>query len=179
MLFMGEEWATSAPFLYFADHEDEQMREQVAEGRKQEFAAFGFDGDIPNPEDQSSYEHSKLKWQEQTEGKHAEMLAWVKALIKLRRRTVALNDGDMHHLVVVANEEHRTLVLQRDEARIVLNFGEDPYAFSLLEGEKLVLSSREDLKLQNNQVDLPPVTMAVLLSTPEALANRLVNSRTR
>src|SRR5258708_24633046 len=44
MLFMGEEWATSAPFLYFADHEDEEMRRLVAEGRKREFAAFNFDG---------------------------------------------------------------------------------------------------------------------------------------
>ncbi len=36
MLFMGEEWATSAPFLYFADHEEEEMRQSVAEGRKRE-----------------------------------------------------------------------------------------------------------------------------------------------
>ncbi len=58
LLFMGEEWATSAPFLYFANHEDEQMRESVAKGRKR---AFGFEGDVPNPEDQETYERSKLK----------------------------------------------------------------------------------------------------------------------
>ena len=34
MLFMGEEWATSSPFLYFADHEDEDMRKAVAEGAR-------------------------------------------------------------------------------------------------------------------------------------------------
>ena len=51
MLFMGEEWATSSPFLYFADHEDKEMRRLVAEGRKKEFAAFGFGEDIPDPED--------------------------------------------------------------------------------------------------------------------------------
>ena len=52
MLFMGEEFAASTPFLYFADHEDPEMAKLVAEGRKREFADFGFDGDaIPNPED--------------------------------------------------------------------------------------------------------------------------------
>ncbi len=45
MLFMGEEYAASTPFLYFADHDDPDMAKLVAEGRKREFAAFGFDGD--------------------------------------------------------------------------------------------------------------------------------------
>ena len=47
---------------------------------------------------------ARLNWEEQVEGKHAEMLAWVKALIKLRRSHVCFNDGDMHHLVVSTDE---------------------------------------------------------------------------
>jgi maltooligosyltrehalose trehalohydrolase len=179
MLFMGEEWATTSPFLYFADHDDEEMRQQVAEGRKNEFAAFGFDGDVPNPEDNETYEKSKLNWDEQNAGKHAEMLAWVKALIKIRRRTVALNDGDMHRLEVSSDEERRTLVMAREEARIFINFGERPYTFALLEGEKLELVSREDLKPRDGFLDLPPMTLAVLMSTSEAVENRSVESRTR
>ena len=177
MLFMGEEWATSAPFLYFADHEDEEMRKQVAEGRKQEFASFGFDGDVPNPEDQKTYEMSKLKWEEQGEGKHAEMLAWVKKLIKLRRSRVAFNDGDMHHLQVSTDEERQTLVMVRDEARVFINFGEQPYSFDLLEGETLELVSREGLEVKDNRLELPPMTLAVLLSTTEDAENRQVDSR--
>ena len=177
MLFMGEEWATSAPFLYFADHDDEEMRQRVIEGRKQEFAAFGFDGDIPNPEDQKTYEMSKLKWEEQADGKHAEMLAWVKALIKLRKSRVAFNDGDMHHLEVSTNGERRTLVMARDEARILINLGQEPYKFSLLKGEKLELISREGLSVRDNQMDLPPMTIAILLSTSEEAENRQVAPR--
>ena len=74
MLFMGEEWATSAPFLYFADHKEEGMRKLVAEGRKRDFALFGFDGDVPNPEDVETFDRSKLRWDEIGEGKHADML---------------------------------------------------------------------------------------------------------
>jgi maltooligosyltrehalose trehalohydrolase len=175
MLFMGQEWATSAPFLYFADHDDEEMRKSVAEGRKAEFAAFGFDGDVPNPEDRSSYEMSKLKWDEQGDGQHAEMLAWVKALIKLRRSNICLNDGDMHRIMVSSNDESRTLVLERDEARILINFGEQPYTFTLLNGEELAIISRDGIGVSNNQIELPPMTLAVLMTTTEELENRQVD----
>ena len=65
MLFQGEEFAASTPFLYFADHEDEEMARLVSEGRKKEFAAFGWDeAQIPNPEDVSTFTNSRLKWDE-------------------------------------------------------------------------------------------------------------------
>lgn len=179
MLFMGEEWATSSPFLYFADHEDEEMRRSVADGRKREFASFGFEGDVPNPEDQATFEASKLNWDEQNDGKHAEMLAWVKALIKLRRSRVCLNDGDMHRLHVSSDEERRTLVMARDEARIVINFGDQAYRFALLKGEKLELISREGIGVSEEQLELPPMTLAVLMSTSEEVENRQVDSHRR
>src|SRR5262249_4723853 len=40
LLFMGEEFAASTPFLYFADHEEPEMAKLVSEGRRREFAAF-------------------------------------------------------------------------------------------------------------------------------------------
>lgn len=177
MLFMGEEWATSSPFLYFANHEDEEMRRQVAEGRQREFAAFGFDGDVPNPEDQQSYETSKLNWEEQQEGKHGEMLSWVKSLIKLRRGHVCFNDGDMHHLQVTSNNDRQTLVMERDEARVLINLGKESHTFELLDKEKLEVISRDDLKVHNNQLDLPPMTIAVLMSSTEDAENRQVVRR--
>jgi maltooligosyltrehalose trehalohydrolase len=179
MLFMGEEWAASAPFLYFADHEDEEMRKQVAEGRKQEFSAFGFDGDVPNPEERNTYEMSRLRWEEQNEGKHAEMLAWVKALIQLRRSNVCLNDGDMHRIMVSADDERKTIVMERDEARIVINFGKNTYRFTLLTGERIELISRDGIGVNNNELDIPPMTIAILMSTTEDVENRQVDARGR
>jgi maltooligosyltrehalose trehalohydrolase len=174
MLFMGEEWATSSPFLYFADHEDEEMRKSVAEGRKREFSAFGFEGDVPNPEDQKTYEMSKLNWEEQGEGKHADFLAWVKSLIALRRSNVCFNDGDMHHLLVSTDDERRTVVMERDEARVLINLGDKPYTFALLEGEKLKLISRAEIGVSDNHLNLPPMTLAVLMSPTEEMEDRHV-----
>jgi maltooligosyltrehalose trehalohydrolase len=174
MIFMGEEFAASSPFLYFSDHEDEEMRKLVAEGRKRDFAQFGFDGDVPNPEDVKTFEDSKLRWDEVGEGKHAEMLAWTKKLIKLRRCTVALNDGSMHHLLVSTDDKRRTLVMQRDEARIVVNFGGEPYSVELLESEKLCLISRDGIEVKDNVLELAPMTMAVLMSSKEEVEDREV-----
>ena len=179
MLFMGEEWCASSPFLYFADHDDEEMRKKVAEGRRREFAAFGFDGDVPSPEDQATYEMSKLNWNELGEGSHAEMLAWVKALIRVRRGHIALNDGDMHHLLVTSDEEARTLVMERDEVRVLINFGEEPQRFGLLKSERLELVSRDGVGVGEDRLALPPMTLAVLLSAKDETENRQVARKKR
>jgi maltooligosyltrehalose trehalohydrolase len=178
MLFMGEEFAASTPFMYFADHDDEDMRRMVAEGRRREFADFGFEGDVPNPEDKETFEASKLKWEEATtdpsEGKHADMLTWTKALIHLRRTTICLNDGSMQHLVVSTDEAKKTLVMERDQIRIVANLGSELYSFKLLETEDLELVSKDDVKRRGECIDLPGMSMAVLISTTEATENRQV-----
>jgi maltooligosyltrehalose trehalohydrolase len=179
MLFMGEEWATSAPFLYFADHEDEEMRKSVAEGRKREFAGFGFDGEVPNPESPETYERSKLAWNEVGEGKHAEMLAWVKSLIKLRRSQISLNDGDLNELQVYTSDQHNTLVMERDEARILVNLGEQPHRFDILDKEKVKLVSRDGIAPKDGSMELPPMTLAVLMSPTEEAENRHVKRKER
>jgi len=162
MLFMGEEFAATSPFLYFADHEDEEMRKQVAEGRKRDFALFGFEGDVPNPEEEATFERSKLSWDELRGGKHAEMLAWTKALIHLRRGNIVLNDGSMHELKVSTDSERKSLEMGRNGIRILANLGEKPYTIQLLEGETLTLISRHGLAPSGGVLDLPPLTFAVL-----------------
>ena len=75
---MGEEWAASSPFQYFADHEDPEMARLVSEGRKREFAAFGWDpASVPDPEKRETFERSKLHWDEVHAGEHAEMLTGI------------------------------------------------------------------------------------------------------
>lgn len=69
MLFMGEEFNASTPFLYFCDFGPE-LSAAVAEGRRREFAGFARFADvaghdaIPDPTDVATFEHSKLRWEE-------------------------------------------------------------------------------------------------------------------
>jgi maltooligosyltrehalose trehalohydrolase len=167
MLFMGEEFAASSPFLYFADHEDEEMARQVSQGRKREFAAFGFsEKDVPDPENRKTFTVSKLKWGEVQEGKHGEMLKWTRELIEMRRSTHALNDGDVHHMKVAFDAEKRWLTMQRGEVRTLVNMGGEAVEMEALEGEMLKMQSKDGIAIVEGKVSLSAMSVAVLVSEP-------------
>jgi maltooligosyltrehalose trehalohydrolase len=85
LLFMGEEYDESAPFLYFTSYEDAELGRATSEGRRMEFEDFG-EIDLPDPQDPNTFERSKLHWDLAGEGN--EMLRWYRALIELRKRYV-------------------------------------------------------------------------------------------
>jgi maltooligosyltrehalose trehalohydrolase len=85
LLFQGEEWGASTPFLYFTDHQDPELGRLVAEGRSKEFSAFRWAGAVPNPQDLSTFERSKLNWSELSQPPHVELFEWYRQLIRLRK----------------------------------------------------------------------------------------------
>jgi maltooligosyltrehalose trehalohydrolase len=84
LLFQGEEWGARTPFLYFTDHQDQELGRLVSEGRAREFQSFRWGGEIPDPQAAATFERSKLDWAELCEPRHAELLDWYRALIALR-----------------------------------------------------------------------------------------------
>ncbi len=90
MLFMGEEYAEQAPFLYFVHHSDQGLIQAVREGRKAEFASFGWDQEPPDPQSLQTFQQSQLDWQLRNKGRHATMLAWHQELLRLRKSLPAL-----------------------------------------------------------------------------------------
>src|SRR6202034_520391 len=85
LLFQGEEWGASTPFLYFTDHQDPELGRLVAEGRSKEFSAFRWQGAVPNPQELSTFERSKLDWSELSQPRHAELFEWYRRLIRLKK----------------------------------------------------------------------------------------------
>ena len=89
MLFMGQEWATSTPFLFFTDHHEE-LGALIIEGRREEFKHFaGFNepevlAKIPSPQDPSSFHASKLNWSDREHDTHARTLELYKVCLQLR-----------------------------------------------------------------------------------------------
>ena len=169
MLFQGEEYAASTPFLYFADHEDPEMAKLVAEGRKKEFAAFGWDeSQVPNPEDRATFMSSKLNWKEVGEPEHQEMLAWTTKLIHCRRASISLNDGDRGHLTVTFDEQERWLRMDRNLVSSIINLGSAPVSLRVQPGYRLVLASLEDgTRCENGEVTVPPEGFAMISAETE------------
>src|SRR6202790_1374279 len=60
MLFMGEEYGEPAPFQYFTSHGDPELGEAVRRGRREEFAAFGWEGSVPDPQNEHTFSRSSL-----------------------------------------------------------------------------------------------------------------------
>ncbi|MCW5631771.1 MAG: malto-oligosyltrehalose trehalohydrolase [Rubrivivax sp.] len=90
MLFMGEEFAASAPFLYFCDFADDMAR-AVRDGRRAEFGRFARFADpaarerIPDPNALATFERSRIDWGERGEARHAAWLALYRQLLRCRR----------------------------------------------------------------------------------------------
>jgi maltooligosyltrehalose trehalohydrolase len=100
LLFMGEEWGASTPFCYFTDHQDPALAEAVRNGRRREFAAFGWKPeDIPDPQAPETFAASRLRWDERDERTHASMLRFYTDLVTLRRE----HPGDVEVRAVGAN----------------------------------------------------------------------------
>lgn len=99
MLFMGEEFDSDAPFLYFCDHGGE-LGEQVRAGRRREFAAFiaaaGLDmNDMPDPQGDESFAASRIEALSALDSRQRAMRAFCRETIAARRRIVVplLADG--------------------------------------------------------------------------------------
>lgn len=92
MLFMGEEYADQSPFYYFVSHSDPELIKAVQKGRREEFAAFGFEVEPPDPQEESTFKDCILKWQKRKEDQHALLLQWHRELIALRRKHPALQN---------------------------------------------------------------------------------------
>ncbi len=93
LLFMGEEFAADAPFLFFCDFTGD-LANAVRDGRREEFTRFAkFSSPetrerIPDPNLERTFLDSKLDWQNQQEESHRDWLALCKSLLALRRETI-------------------------------------------------------------------------------------------
>jgi maltooligosyltrehalose trehalohydrolase len=89
LLFMSEEYDETAPFQFFADFQDAELRKAVSQGRRSEFKDFDF-SEVPDPEDPETFRRSKLTWE--AGPKHRDMLEWYRQLLHLRKQYVT--DGE-------------------------------------------------------------------------------------
>ncbi len=121
LLFMGQEWSASTPFLYFTDH-PEALGKLVTEGRRQEFGGFSMFSDpearerIPDPQAASTFESSRLDWSERAREPHASMLRLYQTLLALRQREPALRFAQPDSFEAFALTESTLLIRQDAEA---------------------------------------------------------------
>jgi maltooligosyltrehalose trehalohydrolase len=122
LLFMGQDWNASAPFLYFTDHNPELGR-LVSEGRRREFERFSAfaHAEIPDPQADETFTRSVLDWEERLAGAHRAMLEWYRALLALRATHPAIRNRTRDRFDARAvGDNALVLEYRRDDARLQL-----------------------------------------------------------
>ncbi len=119
LLFMGQEWAASSPFLFFTDH-NEELGRKITEGRRQEFSAFAAFADpaqrasIPDPQCADTFLRSRLRWDEVEQEPHARVHRLYQRLLQLRAASGALPAAARAHYDVRALDAHTLLLILRN-----------------------------------------------------------------
>jgi maltooligosyltrehalose trehalohydrolase len=125
MLFMGEEWGASTPWRYFTDHPEPELAEAVRNGRRQEFAAYGWDtDDVPDPQDPATRDVSVLDWTELGREPHSGLLGWYRELIRLRAAYPDLRDDHLDQ--VRAGPAGRCFLMVRGTLSVAANLSPAP-----------------------------------------------------
>ncbi|MDQ3693680.1 MAG: malto-oligosyltrehalose trehalohydrolase [Chloroflexota bacterium] len=142
LLFMGQEFAASTPFLFFTDHNDE-LGKLVVAGRREEFKGFRAFADpqererIPNPQAEATFLGSKLDLSERKTNRGIYRL--YRDLIRLRHDDAVLRDPSRARTSVVQLGD-RVFAVRRwnetGERLLIANFSSDP--ISLTKDNELV-----------------------------------------
>jgi maltooligosyltrehalose trehalohydrolase len=161
MLFMGEEWAATTPWQFFTSHPEPELAAAVACGRTAEFAAHGWpEGDVPDPQDPQTYLRSRLDWDEPGKPDHAEMLAFYKRLIALRREHADLSDPRLDKVDVAYGD--RWIAVRRGGTAVAANLADGPQRVAL-PGEvgSVLLATEDGATVERDGVRLPPESAIV------------------
>jgi len=169
LLFMGEEWGSRQPFLFFTSHHGE-LADAVREGRRNEFAEFAEFADevtrerIPDPNAVSTFEDSRPDFGVHESAGHAEWYALYRQLLRIRHSEIVprlpgsafLGCSVLGDAAVLA----RWQLGDGSQLRLELNLGENaaPLPASSTTARLLFASRESDADMQ----DLLPPRMAKL-----------------
>jgi maltooligosyltrehalose trehalohydrolase len=130
LLFMGEEYGETAPFPYFISHSDPALIDAVRRGRREEFSAFGWPDEPPDPQDERTFLRAKLNHGLRRKGYHRVLLELYGELLQLRKGIPALGRLSKGDMDVLDYESDNALVIRRwsvaDEVVAVFHFGKSP-----------------------------------------------------
>jgi len=128
LLFMGEEYGETAPFLYFTDHGDPSLASAVHRGRRAEYP----EAETPDPQSPEAFARSRLARDLAREPRHRALLDLYTALIRLRKTVPALAVPDKDTMDVRVAGGARVMAARRwredGAAAAAFNFTASPSA---------------------------------------------------
>lgn len=124
MLFMGEEWAASTPFMFFTDHGPD-IGQHIKAGREKEFESWDLASvythgeTMIDPQDIRAFTRSKLRWDEKDSGYHQRLNKFVAELIRLRKAIADLGSSDRSATSVALSPDRNSGWMRRGDTTVV------------------------------------------------------------
>jgi maltooligosyltrehalose trehalohydrolase len=138
MLFMGEEYGETAPFLFFEDFADAAVIDGVRAGRK---ADYDFGGvEPPDPHARASFEASKLRWAQAETPTGRAILAYYQGLIALKR-SGELGPRDKALVTVSGDPVSQVITVQTPHTCTAMNFSGARQQYTVPAGWVVALDS--------------------------------------
>jgi len=151
LIFMGEEYGETALFPYFVSHSDPSLIEAVRRGRQEEFAAFEWQQEIPDPQDEATFLIAKINHGLYKEGWHKVLCDFYRELISLRKMNTALACLSKDNLEVAGDEDNKTILVRRWQR----------------DSEVVIIYNLSDREVKINQ-PVPPGEWRKILDSTEA-----------
>lgn len=160
MLFQGQEFGSSSPFLYFADHEPE-LAEAVAKGRREFLEQFPSlaGGRFARPDAIEIFDRCKLDHRERQ--KNADIVALHRDLLRLRREMTGTVRG-----AVIGD---RAFVLRYTERLLIVNLG-DELRLDIIDEPLLAPPTEHDWELRWSSTDSDAIEIRERWRIPAAIA---------
>lgn len=135
LLFMGEEYGETAPFLYFVSHSDPDLVEAVRQGRKKEFSSPSWPAHPPDPQEEETFLRSTLNHRLRGQAPHDRLLEFYRECIRLRRSLRPLAVLSKKQMEGIGLEREKVLFLRRwegrEEALLIFHFNDSHSTVSL------------------------------------------------
>lgn len=176
LIFMGEEYGETHPFLYFIDHGDPRLIAAVQRGRKREFSEFFKHGEPPDPAAQTTFQKSILSWK-LTGKTQTDLYQCYRSLIKLRH-FLSRHAGLVQRRPKTLDWGNDTIAVfhikrQRGAVIVVFHFGTRPVSLrwgatgvwqklwdSRKPGKTITLKKMEVIQRNSNLTVFPKTAMA-------------------
>lgn len=134
LLFMGEEYGEKAPFQYFVSHTEAELVEAVRKGRKEEFASFQWQGDVPDPQSEKTFQSSRLRPESAEQSEGNVLYNFYRALIELRRAKQVITEVEKDGVDTLAHEAQKVLVVRYragglPQLMLMFNFSDESAEF--------------------------------------------------
>lgn len=166
LLFMGQEYGETAPFLYFTSHTDPELGEAVRRGRAEEFRSFEWEGEFDDPQAEETFLRSRLDWGLRDRQPQAGIRALYRDLLALRSERACLGNGRRDLMRVACGAKERWLRIERGEpagpgALCVFNLERAPLRVPLVGNDrrwKLALFTG-DCRYGDSPGEAPPASL--------------------